>query len=64
MSEVDGASFFTDKSKNYEWARMWILDGYELKALWLTNDNMLQDWEGVWRQIEESIPPTPIQKGC
>ena len=61
--EVDGESHFTDKGKDYDWERTQILEGYGLKVLRFTNDEVLQDWEGVCRRIEEEIPPTPLKKG-
>src|ERR687885_2393102 len=56
--EVDGESHFTDDGKDYDWERTQILEGYGLKVLRFTNDEVLQDWEGVCRRIEEEIPPT------
>ena len=61
--EVDGESYFTDEGRDYDWERTQILEGYGLKVLRFTNDEVLQDWEGVCRQIEEEIPPTPLHKG-
>ena len=61
--EVDGESHFTDDGKDYDWERTQILEGYGLKVLRFSNDEVLQDWEGVCRRIEEEIPPTPLQKG-
>ncbi len=61
--EVDGESHFTKYGKDYDWERTQILEGYGLKVLRFTNDEVLQDWEGVCRRIEEEIPPTPLQKG-
>jgi very-short-patch-repair endonuclease len=61
--EVDGESHFTDEGKDYDWERTQILEGYGLTVLRFTNDEVLQDWEGVCRRIEEEIPPTPLQNG-
>jgi len=61
--EVDGESHFTDEGKDYDWERTQILEGYGLKVLRFTNNEVLQDWEGVCRRIEEEIPPTPLFKG-
>ena len=61
--EADGESHFTDDGKDYDWERTQILEGYGLKVLRFTNDEVLKDWEGVCRRIEEEIPPTPLQKG-
>jgi very-short-patch-repair endonuclease len=62
--EVDGESHFTDDGKDYDWERTQILKGYGLKVLRFSNHEVLQDWEGVCRRIEEEIPPTPLQKLC
>jgi very-short-patch-repair endonuclease len=65
LIEVDGESHFTDEGKDYDWERTQILEGYGLKVLRFSNDEVLQDWEGVCRRIEEEIPPTPLKKqGC
>lgn len=61
--EVDGESHFTDEGKDYDCERTQILESYGLNVLRFTNDEVLQDWEGVCRRIEESIPPTPLKKG-
>jgi very-short-patch-repair endonuclease len=61
--EVDGESHFTNEGKDYDGERTQILEGYGLKVLRFTNDEVLQDWEGVCYRIEEEIPPTPLQKG-
>ncbi len=61
--EVDGASHFTDDGRDYDWERTQILEGYGLKVLRFTNDEVLNNWEGVCRLIEEEIPPTPLNKG-
>ena len=60
--EVDGASHFTDEGRDYDWEKTQILEGYGLKVLRFTNDEVLQDWEGVCRRIEEKIPPTSSLK--
>ena len=61
--EVDGESHFTNDGEDYDWERTQILEGYGLKVLRFTNDEVLKNWEGVCRRIEESIPPTPLKKG-
>jgi hypothetical protein len=44
MCEVNGASFFTDKRKDDEWARNF---SYGLNVWRFTIDKVLQQWEGV-----------------
>ena len=61
--EVDGESHFTDEGRDYDWERTQIFEGYGLKVLRFTNNEVWQDWEGVCRRIEEEIPPTPLFKG-
>jgi very-short-patch-repair endonuclease len=60
--QVDGESHFTDDGRDYDWERTQILEGYGLKVWRFSNDEVLQDWEGVCRRIEESIPPTSSLK--
>jgi very-short-patch-repair endonuclease len=60
--EVDGEGHFTNDGRDYDWERTQILEGYGLTVLRFTNDEVLQDWEGVCRRIEESIPPTSSLK--
>jgi very-short-patch-repair endonuclease len=61
--EVDGESHFTNEGKDYDLERTQILEGYGLKVLRFSNDEVLKDWEGVCWRIEEDIPPTPLKKG-
>jgi very-short-patch-repair endonuclease len=60
--EVDRESHFTNDGRDYDWERTQILEGYGLKVLRFTNDEVLQDWEGVCWRIEEEIPPTSSLK--
>ncbi|MEH2425555.1 MAG: endonuclease domain-containing protein [Nostoc sp.] len=53
--EVDGDSHFTDEGKDYDAERTAILEGYRLKVIRFTNDDVLNNFEGVCQQIEEVI---------
>lgn len=58
--EVDGDSHFTDEGKVYDAERTEILEGYELKVMRFTNDEVLNNLESVCQPIQEFIPPTSI----
>lgn len=45
--EVDGDSHFTTKGKNYDLARTEILEGYGLKVMRFTNNQVLHEFESV-----------------
>lgn len=57
--EVDGNSHFTKVGKDYDAARTEILEGYGLKVMRFTNEQVLNNLESVCQQIEELIPPNP-----
>jgi very-short-patch-repair endonuclease len=56
--EIDGDSHFTNDGKDYDQERTQILEGYGLKVMRFTNDEVLKDFAGVCQRIEE-IPPNP-----
>jgi len=49
--EVDGDSHFTDSGVVYDEERKRVLEGYGLRIIWFTNDEVLQNFEGVCKQI-------------
>ncbi|MFB2917553.1 MULTISPECIES: endonuclease domain-containing protein [Aerosakkonema] len=65
--EVDGERHFTDEGQDYDRERTQILQGYGLKVVRFTNDEVWNNFEGVCRQIESFIslgdvkddPPNP-----
>ena len=57
--EVDGDSHFTEVGKAYDAERTRILEGYGLKVIRFTNDEVLNNFEGVCKRIESLIPPSP-----
>ncbi len=57
--EVDGDSHFTEVGKAYDAERTRILEGYGLKVIRFTNDEVLNNFEGVCQRIESLIPPSP-----
>ena len=57
--EIDGESHYTDEGKMYDKRRTAVLEGYGLKVLRFTNDDVLRNFEGVYQVIEKEIPPNP-----
>ena len=57
--EVDGDSHFTEVGKAYDAERTRILEDYGLKVIRFTNDEVLNNFEGVCQRIESLIPPSP-----
>jgi very-short-patch-repair endonuclease len=53
--EVDGDSHFTDDGIAYDLKRTQILEGYGLKVIRFTNDEVLKSFEGVCAKIEELV---------
>jgi very-short-patch-repair endonuclease len=51
--EIDGDSHFTDEGKEYDRERTQRLEGYGLRVVRFTNQQVLQDFEGVCG----AIPP-------
>jgi very-short-patch-repair endonuclease len=56
--EVDGDSHYTNDGREYDIERTQILEGYGLKVIRFSNDEVLNEFEGVCRRIEE-IPLNP-----
>ncbi|NEO88415.1 MAG: endonuclease domain-containing protein [Spirulina sp. SIO3F2] len=59
--EVDGAGHFTEEAEAYDEKRTEILEGYGLRVLRFTNDEVLNSFEGVcemvwglWEEFERS----------
>ena len=65
--EVDGAVHFTADAGAQDAERTQILAGYGLRVIRFTNQQVMQDFEAVCRQIEAEIgrgdPPSPLTKG-
>jgi very-short-patch-repair endonuclease len=55
--EVDGDSHFTDSGLVYDQERTRVLEGYGLRIIRFTNDEVLQHFEGVCEQIMGFYPP-------
>ena len=51
--EIDGDSHFTTEAKEYDEARTKVLEGYGLKVIRFTNDEVMNNLEGVGQQIEK-----------
>ncbi|TAE61215.1 MAG: endonuclease domain-containing protein [Nostocales cyanobacterium] len=57
--EVDGESHYTEQGKIYDRERSSILEGYGLKIMRFTNEQVLHDFEGVCQELLNLIPPNP-----
>ena len=57
--EIDGDIHYTENAQEYDRQRTEILEGYGLKVIRFTNQEVLQNLAGVVVVIEESIPPSP-----
>ena len=55
--EVDGDSHFTDEGKEYDQERSLRLEGYGLRIVRFTNQQVLHDFEHVCEVIRSLIPP-------
>ena len=53
--EVDGESLFTNDSIAYDLERTQLLEGYGLKVIRFTNDEVMKTFEGVCARIEELV---------
>ena len=57
--EIDGYIHYTENAQEYDLQRTEILEGYGLKVIRFTNEEVLQNLAGVIALIEELIPPSP-----
>ncbi|MGF1540298.1 MAG: endonuclease domain-containing protein [Pleurocapsa sp.] len=57
--EVDGDTHFTEEGQLRDRQRTKILEGYGLKVIRFTNDEVMNHFEGVCEQIQSLIPPSP-----
>jgi very-short-patch-repair endonuclease len=55
--EVDGDSHFTDSGLVYDEERTRVLEGYGLRVIRFTNDEVVKNFEGVCEQIMGFNPP-------
>ncbi|PZD75432.1 hypothetical protein C1752_00117 [Acaryochloris thomasi RCC1774] len=55
--EIDGGHHSVEKVKEYDQARTQVLEGYGLRLLRFTNQQILQGFEQVCEVIEGLIPP-------
>jgi len=60
--EIDGETHFTDEEMKYDEARTKTLEGYGLRVIRFTNQEVLNNFEAVCQMIQE-IPPAPLRKG-
>jgi very-short-patch-repair endonuclease len=57
--EVDGHSHFTTEGKQSDQERTQRLEGYGLKVIRFTNQQILQEFESVCEAIQNLISPNP-----
>jgi very-short-patch-repair endonuclease len=57
--EVDGESHYTDEGKDYDRERTQRLEGYGIKVIRFSNQEVLNEFEGVCDEIERMILPNP-----
>ncbi|EGJ31575.1 MULTISPECIES: endonuclease domain-containing protein [Moorena] len=56
--EVDGDSHYTESGQAYDEERTHILEGYGLKVIRFTNDEVLHNFEAVCDRISSELPPS------
>lgn len=56
--EVDGDSHYTNDGREYDIERTQILEGYGLRVIRFSNDEVLNEFESVCQRIED-IPLNP-----
>ena len=57
--EVDGESHFTNEGLIRDAERTRVLESYGLKVIRFSNDEVMNQFEGVCQNILEEIPPNP-----
>ncbi len=58
--EVDGDSHFTEQGQAYDAERSAILEGYGLRIMRFTNQQVLEEFDAVCEQIHELISKSPF----
>ena len=61
--EVDGEGHFTPDGMAYDAERTKVLEGYGLRVVRFTNDQVLREFEAVCEEIMGFIPPNPPSEG-
>ena len=59
--EIDGEHHFTESGTIYDTERSAVLAGYGIEVIRFTNQDVMNDFEGVCQQIADSIE---IPKSC
>jgi len=57
--EIDGDSHYTEQGQDYDRERSQRLESYGLKVIRFTNQQVLENFDGVCEEIEGLIPPSP-----
>ncbi|MBE9216772.1 endonuclease domain-containing protein [Plectonema cf. radiosum LEGE 06105] len=61
--EIDGECQFTDVARKYDQERTQRLEGYGLRVIRFTNQQVLNDFEAVCERLNSLIPSDPPWKG-
>ena len=57
--EIDGDSHYTEQGQDYDRERSQRLESYGLKVIRFTNQQVLENFDGVCEEIGGLIPPSP-----
>ena len=57
--EIDGESHFTDEGKAYDQERTERLEGYGLKVIRFTNQEVLNNFEGIYEKLNSFVHSNP-----
>jgi very-short-patch-repair endonuclease len=55
--EIDGVTHGTDEEKEYDETRTKVLNGYGLKVIRFTNDEVMERFDHVCGEIKKYLPP-------
>ena len=56
--EIDGATHAMPENIKYDWIRTQVLEGYGLRELRFSNDDVMNNFKNVCREILKSPQPT------
>jgi len=61
--EIDGEHHFTEEGKSYDEERRKILERYGLREIRFRNDEVINEFDRVCKEIEQIPPVSPLNKG-
>jgi very-short-patch-repair endonuclease len=56
--EIDGDSHTTDDAITYDAERTTFLEGLELRVIRFSNDDVMNNIDGVYQRLKETLPPS------